>query len=129
MIPPMQKENLTELGISPAAAVFEIPNQLVIMCGRSEAMIVPIPRKKLCIENPILRCSEGSISPTKVRKGSIEIFIDASIIQSIPATAQSAEKFGMKIIAVDAKIAPTGKNCRLHPSLFQVLSLMCPIIG
>ena len=71
--------------------------------------LLPIPIKKLCIENPTVRCSDGSISPTNALKGSIEIFIDASIIHSIPAATQRVGEFGIKIIAIDASKAPTKK--------------------
>ena len=51
--------------------------------------------KKLCMAKPVVLCSDGSMSPTNALKGSIEIFIDASMIQSIPAAIQSTGEFGI----------------------------------
>ena len=73
----------------PSGAVFATPNQFVINQGRMDAITAPVPIKKLCIANPFVRCSEGNISPTKARNGSIEMFIEASIIHNIPAAIQS----------------------------------------
>jgi len=65
--------------------------------------------KKLCIENPMVLCSDGSISPTKALKGSMEIFIEASIIHSIPAAIQRTGEFGIISKASEARIAPDKK--------------------
>jgi hypothetical protein len=69
----------------------------------------PMPMKKLCIANPEVRCSSGSISPTKARKGSMETLIDASSIQSMMAAIQSAVTLGKIKRAREARIAPAMK--------------------
>jgi hypothetical protein len=51
------------------------------------------------------------------------------MIQSIPAAIQSDGEFGINRRAADARMAPTRKYGRLRPRRFQVLSLMCPIMG
>src|ERR1035437_1172558 len=106
-----------------------MPNQLVITYGSAEAIMAPDPIKKLCIEKPVVLCSEGSISPTNALKGSIETLIEASIIHNIPAATHKTGLFGITKSANEASIAPVKKNGLLLPSLPQVLSLICPIIG
>jgi len=59
----------------------------------------------------------------------MEILIDASIIHNIPAAIQRAGEFGINMMAIEASTAPTRKYGHLLPSLFHVLSLICPIIG
>ena len=61
----------------------------------TDAITAPVPIKKLCVAKPVVRCSEGSMSPTKALKGSIEILIDASIIHSIPAAIHNTGEFGI----------------------------------
>ena len=77
--------------------------------GRIDATTAPVPMKKLCIAKPVMRCEAGRLSPTKARNGSIEMLMDASMIQSMPAATQSAGEFGMPTSASDARIAPTKK--------------------
>src|SRR6476661_3436141 len=79
---------------------------------------------------PVVRCEEGSLSPTKARNGSIDILIDASNTQSSMAAIHNAYEFGIKNKAKDARIAPAKKNGRLLPQNgCQVLSLIYPMIG
>ncbi|MCK7517339.1 MAG: hypothetical protein MZV64_06250 [Ignavibacteriales bacterium] len=48
-----KKRTLTESGyFSGSGAMFEIPNQFVIIYGKAEAMTAPVPMKKLCIAKP-----------------------------------------------------------------------------
>jgi hypothetical protein len=77
--------------------------------GYDDATTAPVPMKKLCMAKPVVRCSEGRLSPTKARNGSIEMLMEASMIQSMPAATQSAGEFGIAIRASEAKIAPPRK--------------------
>src|SRR5690554_1193301 len=106
-----------------------MPNQLVSIHGSIDATTAHVPIKKLCMAKPEVRCSLGNISPTKALNGSIEILMEASIIQSIPAATQSTGEFGITNNASEAKIAPTKKKGRRRPSLFHVLSLKWPTMG
>ena len=82
------------------------------------------------MENPRVLCSSGSLSATKARNGSIEMLIEESNIQSNPAAIHKDELLGIKINAIELKIAPTKKNGLLLPNLgCQVLSLQYPIMG
>ncbi len=85
------------------------PNRCVKSQGSMEATTAPVPMKKLCMANPVTRCAAGRLSPTKARNGSIEMLMDASMIQSIPAATHRAGEFGMMISASDASRAPTKK--------------------
>lgn len=76
------------------------------------------------MENPFERCSEDSISPIKALKGSIEIFIEAFIIQSVSAVIYKAGELRMEIKAIDTRIAPVRKYGRLRTRQFHILSLM-----
>ena len=58
---------------------------------------------------PFVRWLLGSMSPTNARKGSIEILMDASMIQSIPAANHQKGELGMISSAIEASMAPTKK--------------------
>ena len=74
---------------------------------------------------PIVRCSEGRLSPTKARKGSIATLKEASIIHNIPTAIQSMAELGIINKAIQAKIAPNiKKGLRLPHVECQVLSLI-----
>ncbi len=73
--------------------------------------------------NPVVRCSEGRLSPTKARNGSMEMLIEASMIHSMPAATHSAGEFGMAIRASEARMAPPRKYGRRRPNRFHVRSL------
>src|ERR1700722_7448028 len=89
-----------------------------------------MPMKKVCMAKPPVRWEGGSLSPTKARKGSMLIFIDASIIQSSPAAIHSTEEFGMRNNARDASKAPTKKKGLLLTQRgCHVRSLRYPIMG
>ena len=57
------------------------------------------------------------------------MLMEASMIQSIPTAIQSPGELGIRIRAMEARMAPTRKKGRLRPSLPQVLSLIYPIMG
>jgi hypothetical protein len=88
-----------------------------------DATTAPVPMKKLCMANPMVRCSEGRLSPTKARKGSMEMLMEASMIHSMPAATHRVGEFGMAIRAREARTAPPRKYGRLRPRRFQVRSL------
>ena len=94
-----------------------------------EATTAPVPMKKLCIAKPVVRCSEGRLSPTKARNGSIEMLMEASMIHSIPAATHRVGELGMITRAREARMAPTRKYGRLRPNRFHVRSLRYPTIG
>ena len=106
-----------------------------IILGNKEPTTAPIPIKKVWIENPVVCCSSGSISPTKARKGSIVTLMEASMIINIPAPINTGDKiavsvpgdknnpaFGINIKAIVVKIAPTRKNGRRRPKRHHVWS-------
>ena len=88
-----------------------------------EATTAPVPMKKLCMARPVVRCSEGRLSPTKARKGSIEMLMEASMIQSMPAATQRVGELGIRTRAMEARTAPTRKYGRRRPRRFHVRSL------
>jgi hypothetical protein len=57
------------------------------------------------------------------------MLMEASSIHSSPAAIHSAEAFGMASSAAELRIAPTRKYGRRLPSLPQVWSLKCPMMG
>ena len=63
----------------------------------------------LCMAKPVVRCLEGSMSPTKARKGSMEMLMEASMIQSIPAATHNVGELGMRTSATEARTAPPRK--------------------
>ena len=67
------------------------------------------PMKKVWTANPVVRCSSGSMSPTKARMGSIVTLMEASMIHSMPAANHSPGELGITSSASDARIAPTRK--------------------
>ena len=94
---------------SALGAVFATSNQFVIIHGSAEATIAPIPMKKLCIAKPSVRWCFGRLSPTKARKGSIEMLMEASMIHSMPAATHSVGEFGITSSASEARMAPPRK--------------------
>ena len=74
-----------------------------------EAATAPVPMRKLCIAKPVVRCSEGRLSPTNARNGSMEMLMEASMIQSMPAATHSAGELGITSSAAEARIAPVRK--------------------
>ena len=87
-------------------------------------MTAPVPMKKLCMAKPLVRCSLGSISPTKARKGSILMLMEASSSQSISTAIHRAVELGIKKRATVASRAPTAKKGRRRPQRsLQVRSL------
>ena len=69
----------------------------------------PAPMNTLCMAKPTVRCSSGSRSATKARKGSMLTFTDASRIQRRPAAIHSTPECGMARRASEASMAPTRK--------------------
>ena len=68
------------------------------------------------------------MSPTNARKGSIDMFMDASMIHSIPAATYKAGEFGMINRAMAALIAPIRKYGILRPKRPHAFSPMEPLI-
>ncbi len=85
------------------------PKTFVKRYGKTEPTTAPVPIKKLCIAKPKVRCFSGKLSPTKARKGSIETFIDASIIHKVPAAIHKVGELGIMNKATDDKMAPIKK--------------------
>ncbi len=84
------------MGMDPATRVSVRPKRLVSRYGMADATTAPRPMKMLCMANPLVRWSSGSISATKARNGSMLMLMDASRIQSSPAAIHSTDEFGMK---------------------------------
>ena len=70
----------------------------------------------VCMEKPNVRCSDGSKSATKARKGSMVMLIEASIIISMPAPTNidgaietNIAELGINTKAMAVSIAPTRK--------------------
>src|SRR6185312_4943228 len=86
--------------------------------------------KKVCMANPAVLCEDGNLSPTKARKGSIEMLMDASNTHNKTAAIQSMVDCGIRNSAIDASTAPMKKKGLLLPHrLCQVRSLKYPMIG
>src|SRR5262245_10722997 len=85
--------------------------------GRKEAMMAPVPIKKLCMANPVVLCDGGNMSPTNARNGSMLMLMEASMIHNVPTAIQSAEALGIRHKAIDASIAPMAKYGRLLPQV------------
>ena len=54
--------------------------------------------------------------PTKALKGSIEIFIEASMIHKTTAAIQSTDELGIKNKAMEARIAPVKRRAFFFPN-------------
>ena len=93
----------------PSGAWLLTPNWLVRSQGSMDATTAPVPMKKLCMAKPVVRCSDGRLSPTKARNGSIEMLMEASMIHSMPAATHRAGEFGMATRASEARTAPPRK--------------------
>ncbi|OPZ53005.1 MAG: hypothetical protein BWY89_01816 [Bacteroidetes bacterium ADurb.BinA012] len=65
--------------------------------------------KKLCIANPVVRCSDESMSPTNARNGSMEILMEASRIHSITVAKIQVGELVIMASAREAKMAPVRK--------------------
>ena len=97
------------MGIMCGGASLLTWNHRVSTQGSEDAATAPVPMKKLWVANPVTRCADGRLSPTKARNGSMEMLIEASMIQSMPAAIQSAGELGMATSASDARMAPPRK--------------------
>jgi len=115
---------MAELAPAPFKPINRASNQ-----GMYDAATLPRPIKKLCIEKPSGRCSFGSMSATNARNGSMLTFMEASRIQRRPAAMHKAPLKGIKMSAIELRIAPVKKKRRRRPNLPQVLSLHWPITG
>ena len=62
------------------------------------------PMKKVWTANPVVRCSSGSMSPTKARIGSIVTLMEASMIHSIPAANHRPGELGITRSASEARM-------------------------
>src|SRR5210317_2283855 len=74
----------TDMGTTPGSASLLTPS-LEMKSGRFEATQVLIPMMSVCTTNPKERWLSGSLSATKARNGSMEMFIEASRIHKPPA--------------------------------------------
>ena len=82
------------------------------------------------MENPNVRCSEGSLSATRALKGSMATLMEASMIIRIPAPISSGDirpasegELGIRNSMREARMAPARKYGRRRPSLHHVRSL------
>jgi hypothetical protein len=111
------------LGVAPSTPKYR--NTI----GSVPANVAPSPMKKLCMTNPVVRCSSLSLSATNARNGSMLMLMHASSTHSSPAAIQSVDDVGMMKSARLARMAPTRKYGRRRPSLPHVRSLSDPTIG
>ena len=104
---PSWKEYFTESGI-PLSVLPVTPIQLKRK-GSALARLAPTPMKNDCITKPAVRWLGLSLSATKARKGSIEMLMEASRIQSRLAAIHSVLDVGMTKSAIEARTAPVRK--------------------
>ena len=100
---------LVPLAFVPLAAVFEKCSQLVMIHGRPLAIHPPRPINRLCMTNPLVRCSSGNLSATNALNGSIDTFPNVSSTHSNPAAIHKVLLCGMMIRAILLITAPVKK--------------------
>ena len=106
---------------APSAAA---PNHLVIIHGNAEEMVPPRPMNSDWIAKPWEFCSSGKLSATRARKGCMLALMVPSNTQSSPAAIQTDAQLGIKIRAMEARMAPPRMNGRRRPRRVQVRSLV-----